>query len=85
MGSAPGRGGRRPRGLKPGCAAGGGGGRGGGEGGGLEGDTLTIWAGEKGSPAYFRGVFSGDGNTMSGQWFYPDGGGYDSTMTRSSA
>ena len=51
----------------------------------LEGDTLTIWAGEKGSPAYFRGVFSGDGNTMSGQWFYPDGGGYDSTMTRSSA
>ena len=48
----------------------------------LEGDTLTIWAGEKGSPAYYRGTFSADGNTASGEWVYPGGGGYSSTMTR---
>jgi hypothetical protein len=48
----------------------------------LEGDTLTIWAGEKGSPAYYKGELSDDGNTMSGAWVYPGGGGYDSTATR---
>ena len=48
----------------------------------LEGDTLTIWAGEKGSPAYYKGKFSDDGNTMNGAWVYPGGGGYDSTATR---
>jgi hypothetical protein len=47
----------------------------------LEGDILTIWAGEKGSPAYARGTFSEDGNTGSGEWVYP-GGGYRFTMTR---
>ncbi|HEY0070212.1 MAG TPA: hypothetical protein VGE04_09620 [Chloroflexia bacterium] len=47
----------------------------------LDGDTLIIWGGEKGSPAYFRGTFSGDDNTLTGGWVYP-GGGYDSTMTR---
>ena len=47
----------------------------------LEGDNLTIWAGEKGSPAYAKGTFSGDGNTGSGEWVYP-GGGYRFTMTR---
>jgi hypothetical protein len=47
----------------------------------LEGDTLTIWAGERGSPAYARGTFSEDGNTGSGEWVYP-GGGYRFTMTR---
>ena len=40
----------------------------------LEGYTLTIWAGEKGSPAYARGTFSEDGNTGSGEWVYPGGG-----------
>ena len=44
-------------------------------------NTLTIWAGEKGSPAYARGTFSEDGNTGSGEWVYP-GGGYRFTMTR---
>jgi hypothetical protein len=44
--------------------------------------TLTIWAGAKGSPAYFRGEFSADGRTNVGAWVYPDGGGYRSTMTR---
>jgi hypothetical protein len=48
----------------------------------LEGDTLTIWGGEKGSPAYYKGTFSNDGNTNSGAWVYPGGGGYKSTMTR---
>ena len=48
----------------------------------LEGDTLTIWAGEKGSPAYFKGEFNPDGDTVTGAWVYPGGGGYDSTMTR---
>jgi hypothetical protein len=48
----------------------------------LEGDTLTIWGGQKGSPAYYQGRFSQDGNTISGAWMYPGGGGYESTSTR---
>lgn len=47
-----------------------------------DGDSLTIWGGEKGSPAYFKGEFSDDGNTVTGSWVYPGGGGYDSTSTR---
>ncbi len=48
----------------------------------LDGDTLTIWGSEKGSPAYYRGRFSEDGNMNSGAWVYPGGGGYESTMNR---
>ena len=48
----------------------------------MEGDTLTIWGGEKGSPAYFKGTLSADGNTLSGEWVYPGGGGYQSTSIR---
>jgi hypothetical protein len=47
-----------------------------------DGDTLTIWGGEKGSPAYFRGTFNADGTVLDGAWHYPGGGGYSSTMTR---
>lgn len=47
----------------------------------LEGDTLTIWGGEKGSPAYYRGTFSEGGDTLTGAWHYP-GGGYQATSTR---
>ncbi len=47
----------------------------------LEGDTLTIWGGEKGSPAYFRGTFSADGNQYHGGWVWP-GGGYAANATR---
>jgi len=47
----------------------------------LGGDTLTIWAGEKGSPACAKVTFSEDGNTGSGEWVNP-GGGYRFTMTR---
>ena len=48
----------------------------------MEGDTLTIWGGEKGSPAYYKGTFSEDGNTLTGSWVYPDGGGYEAVSTR---
>ncbi|GAB3165005.1 hypothetical protein [Microbispora hainanensis] len=48
----------------------------------LDGDTLTIWFGAKGSPAYFRGTFTPDGDAMTGRWNYPGGGGYESNMTR---
>ena len=47
----------------------------------MEGDTLTIWGGEKGSPAYYKGTFSEDGNTLTGGWTYP-GGGYEAVSTR---
>ena len=47
----------------------------------IEGDTLTIWGGEKGSPARYIGKFSDDGNTNTGGWEWP-GGGYQSSMTR---
>lgn len=48
----------------------------------VEGNILTIWFGDKGSPGYFRGKFSADRRTNTGAWVYPDGGGYRSTMTR---
>ena len=48
----------------------------------MEGDTLTIWFGDKGSPAYYRGTFSADGDTLTGEWVYPGGGGYKSVSTR---
>ncbi|WP_159945386.1 MULTISPECIES: hypothetical protein [unclassified Nocardiopsis] len=44
--------------------------------------TLTIWAGEKGSPAFYRGEFSADGDSVTGAWSYLGGGGYDSSMIR---
>lgn len=45
----------------------------------IEGDALTIWGGYKGSPAAFKGTFSGD--TITGAWKWP-GGGYEATMNR---
>ena len=45
-------------------------------------DTLTIWAGEKDSPAYYRGKFNVEGTENSGAWVYPGGGGYASKMTK---
>ena len=47
----------------------------------VDGDTMTIWMGEKGSPAKYSGTFSADGNTIEGDWEWP-GGGYLETMTR---
>lgn len=48
----------------------------------LVGDTLTIWSGERGSSAYYQGTFSADGNTCTGGWVFPGGGGYSTVMTR---
>lgn len=48
----------------------------------LDGDTLHIWGGEKGSPAKFTGTFTDGDRVMDGEWVYPGGGGYPSTMTR---
>lgn len=43
--------------------------------------TLTIWGGEKGSPAYAETTVSEDGNTIHARWVWP-GGGYETTGTR---
>jgi hypothetical protein len=48
----------------------------------LVGNTLTIWSGERGSPAYYEGTFDDDGNTLTGAWHYPGGGGYKTVSTR---
>ena len=47
----------------------------------LEGETLTIWASSKGSPAFFKGTFTSP-DTNEGAWVFPGGGGYRSVMTR---
>jgi hypothetical protein len=44
-------------------------------------DIFTIWGGEVGSPAAFKGKFSDDRNTITGRWEWP-GGGYEATMIR---
>jgi hypothetical protein len=48
----------------------------------LKGDTLTIWFGERGSPAYYEGTLSEDDSKLSGAWHYPGGGGYQAISTR---
>ena len=48
----------------------------------LQGNTLTIWGGQRGSPAYYQGMLSADGMTCTGAWVFPGGGGYSSTMTK---
>ena len=47
----------------------------------IEGDTLTIWGGEKGSPSYYKGTFNEGGDVLEGGWVWP-GGGYKTTTTR---
>ncbi|MFG3711912.1 hypothetical protein [Micromonospora sp. NPDC047730] len=42
---------------------------------------LTIWFGQPGSPARYRGTFDAEGTSATGAWAWP-GGGYQSTMTR---
>ncbi|MBV9791209.1 MAG: hypothetical protein JOZ51_23645 [Chloroflexi bacterium] len=53
---------------------------------GFEGDTMYYWFGEKGADNYSTGTFSADGNTITGQWQWPnpDGttGGYTYTLQR---
>jgi len=43
--------------------------------------VLTIWGGERDSPAYCRATLAADGNSMSGAWAWP-GGGYSYTAER---
>jgi hypothetical protein len=48
----------------------------------INGNILTIWMGDRGSPAYYEGTFSADGNTLTGAWHYPGGGGYSTVSTK---
>lgn len=45
-------------------------------------DTLTIWMGDRDSPAYYEGTFSEDGDKLTGAWHYPGGGGYSTVSTK---
>jgi hypothetical protein len=47
----------------------------------LEGNTLTIWFGERRSPPYYRGTLSEGGNKLTGAWHYP-GGVYEAISTK---
>lgn len=47
----------------------------------LNGDTLTIWGGERGSDSYYTATLDADGTTLTGAWTWP-GGGYHATSTR---
>ena len=47
----------------------------------LDGDTLTIWGGQRSSGARYNGTFGTDGDTLTGAWAWP-GGGYRTTSTR---
>lgn len=47
----------------------------------LEGDTLTIWGGSKGSPAYSQATLDDQRRTLTGAWHWP-GGGYTFRVTR---
>jgi hypothetical protein len=47
----------------------------------MNGNTLTIWGGEKGSPAFCTTRLSDDGNSVTGSWVWP-GGGYSYSGTR---
>jgi hypothetical protein len=47
----------------------------------LDGNTLTIWGGERGSVSRYVGTFSDDGTTVTGSWCWP-GGGYSTVTTR---
>jgi hypothetical protein len=35
---------------------------------------LTIWARERDYPAYYRGTFGDDGDTLTGAWHFLEGG-----------
>ena len=44
-------------------------------------DTFTNWFGDIGASNRYKGKFSEDHNTLSGQWEWP-AGGYEAVMTR---
>jgi hypothetical protein len=47
----------------------------------LDGETLTIWGGQRGSDSNYTATFSADNNTLTGAWSWP-GGGYKTISTR---
>ncbi len=47
----------------------------------LTGGTLTIWGGARNSDNFYRGTFSPDDTTLTGDWTWP-GGGYSTVSTR---
>lgn len=47
----------------------------------IEGDTLRIWFGKKGSDNFYEGHFNKAGDAYSGRWQWP-GGGYEAAATR---
>lgn len=47
----------------------------------IDGDALTIWHGEEGSPARFIGTINRTANVVDGRWEWP-GGGYRAISTR---
>jgi hypothetical protein len=47
----------------------------------IDDDTLTIWHGERDSPARFTGHIDRGAGIIDGQWEWP-GGGYHTTATR---
>lgn len=42
----------------------------------IDADTVTIWGGQKGSPAFCTTTLSPDGTTVTARWVWP-GGGYE--------
>ena len=48
----------------------------------LDGKNIRINFGDKDSDMYFEGKFNNDNSEYSGAWHYPDGGGYEATVTR---
>ncbi|MDO3703270.1 hypothetical protein Q3W71_16475 [Micromonospora sp. C28SCA-DRY-2] len=47
----------------------------------VAGNRLTIWFGDRSSPARFEGTFNDDFTVNTGRWVWP-GGGYASTMVK---
>ena len=48
----------------------------------IKNNTLTIWMGDRNSPAYYEGTFNEDGSVLTGAWHYPGGGGYSTVSTK---
>jgi hypothetical protein len=48
----------------------------------LDGKNIRINFGDKESDMYFEGKFNDHYSEYSGAWHYPDGGGYEATVTR---
>jgi hypothetical protein len=51
----------------------------------IRGETLTIWMGDRGSPAYYEGTFDAAGTVLTGAWHYPGGGGYSTVSTKATS